>query len=159
MVRVSLISSGGKPGKPIFTQGRAVFSLCRCQTPAPHWIENLASMGPGILSSIGFGVWRKRSGVFPDSNIIGGALKGRRRRRAEKRSPKTRNYTATCSHLVLQCSGALRANLRGERRKRTLRKHPFWTTVFPHDAFSAPLAHSELCWIHFSLRRRYCGHN
>ena len=41
-------------------------------------------MGPDILSSIGAGVWRNRSGAFPDSNsvldkllsaILGGAQK------------------------------------------------------------------------------------
>ena len=30
--------------------------------------KNLASMGPGILSSIGVWVWRKAPEAFPDSN-------------------------------------------------------------------------------------------
>ena len=30
--------------------------------------KNLASMGPGILSSIGVGVWRKAPKAFPGSN-------------------------------------------------------------------------------------------
>ena len=42
-------------------------------------------------------------------------------------------------------SGVLRANLKGAEKKRTLPKTPFWTTVSLHDAFAAPLAHSEIC--------------
>ena len=36
--------------------------------PSPTLDKNLASMGPGILSSIGVGVWRKAPEAFPDSN-------------------------------------------------------------------------------------------
>ena len=36
--------------------------------PSPTLHKNLASMGPGILSSIGVGVWRKALETFPDSN-------------------------------------------------------------------------------------------
>ena len=38
--------------------------------PSPTLDKNLASMGPGILSSIGVGVWRKAPEAFPDSNTI-----------------------------------------------------------------------------------------
>ena len=31
-------------------------------------------------------------------------------------------------------------NLKGAKKKRTLQKHPFWTTVSPRDAFAASLA-------------------
>ena len=41
-------------------------------------------------------------------------------------------------------------NLKGAKKKRTLQKHPFWTTVSPHDAFAAPLAHSENLSVQFS---------
>ena len=37
--------------------------------PSPTLDKNLASMGPGILSSIGAGVWRKAPEAFADSNI------------------------------------------------------------------------------------------
>ena len=35
---------------------------------SPTLDKNLAPMGPGILSSIGAGVWRKASEAFPGSN-------------------------------------------------------------------------------------------
>ena len=40
----------------------------RIPNPSPTLDKNLASMGPGILSSIGVGVWRKAPEAFPDSN-------------------------------------------------------------------------------------------
>ena len=36
--------------------------------PSPTLDKNLASTGPGILSSIGVGVWTKAPEAFPDSN-------------------------------------------------------------------------------------------
>ena len=40
----------------------------RVPNPSPTLDENLASMDPGILSSIGVGVWRKAPEAFLDSN-------------------------------------------------------------------------------------------
>ena len=40
----------------------------RVPNPSPTLDKNLASMGPGIISSIGVGVWRKAPEAFPDSN-------------------------------------------------------------------------------------------
>ena len=40
----------------------------RMPNPSPTLDKNLASMGPGILSSIGVGVWRKAPEAFPGSN-------------------------------------------------------------------------------------------
>ena len=48
----------GKPIYPVRVLGRVVFGLC----------GYLAPLGPGILSSIGVGVWRKAPEAFPDSN-------------------------------------------------------------------------------------------
>ena len=45
--------------------------LCSPYTRAklqPNTGQNLASMGPGILSSSGVGVWRKAPEAYPDSN-------------------------------------------------------------------------------------------
>ena len=36
--------------------------------PSPALDKTLASMGPGILSSTGVGVWKKAPEAFPDSN-------------------------------------------------------------------------------------------
>ena len=58
--------------------------------------------------------------------------------------PKGENEQQTFSIWILSFSGVLRANLKGQRRKTDSPKTPFWTTVSPHDAFSAPLARSEL---------------
>ena len=56
----------------MFIQCGSWEELCSAYTgakpPAQHWIKNPASMGPGILFSIGVGVWRKASEAFPDSN-------------------------------------------------------------------------------------------
>ena len=41
-------------------------------------------------------------------------------------------------------SGVLRPNLKGAEKKADSPKTPFWTTISPHDAFSAPLACSGL---------------
>ena len=65
---------------------------------------------------------------------------------------------ASCGEMVVQ-KGALDSNMfsinskvfrcfrvetvRGREKKQTLQKHPFWTTVFPHDAFSASLAQTR----------------
>ena len=40
----------------------------RMPNPSSTLDKNLVSMGPGILSSIGVGVWRKAPEAFPDSN-------------------------------------------------------------------------------------------
>ena len=40
----------------------------RMPNPSPTLDKNLASMGPGFLSSIGVGVWRKAPEAFPGSN-------------------------------------------------------------------------------------------
>ena len=40
----------------------------RMPNPTSTLDKNLASMGPGILSSIGVGVWRKAPEAFPGSN-------------------------------------------------------------------------------------------
>ena len=53
---------------PIRVLGRVVFLLIRVPNPSPTLDKNLASMGPGILSSVGVGVWRKAPEALPDSN-------------------------------------------------------------------------------------------
>ena len=40
----------------------------RAPNPSPALDKNPASMGPGILSSTGAGVWRKAPKAFPDSS-------------------------------------------------------------------------------------------
>ena len=62
---------------------------------------------------------------------------------AEKRSSKTRRWTETYAQLSLRFSDILRANLKGQKKKDSPQT-PFWTTISPHDAFSAPLARSDL---------------
>ena len=44
--------------------------LCGCPNPSPILDKSLAPMGPGILSSIGAGVWSKPPGAFPGSNTV-----------------------------------------------------------------------------------------
>ena len=48
--------------------GRVVDLPIWMPNPGPTLDKNLASMGPGILSSIGVGVWRKPPEAFPGSN-------------------------------------------------------------------------------------------
>ena len=48
--------------------GRSCVLPMRVPHPSPTLDKNLASMGPGILSSIGAGVWRKAPEAFPDAN-------------------------------------------------------------------------------------------
>ena len=48
--------------------GKSCVLPIRMPNPSPTLDKNLASMGPGILSSIGVGVWRKAPETFPDSN-------------------------------------------------------------------------------------------
>ena len=58
-------------GKSIFIQYGCWEKLCSPRTgakPSPTLDKILASMGPGILSSVGVGVWRKAPEAFPDSN-------------------------------------------------------------------------------------------
>ena len=55
----------------------------------------------------------------------------------EKRS------TAKVSPVILRSSSALRAIRKGTEKETDSPKTPFWTTVSPHDAFSAPLARSD----------------
>ena len=52
---------------PVRVLGRVVDLPIRMPNPNPALDKNLASMGPGILSSIGVGVWRKAPETFPDS--------------------------------------------------------------------------------------------
>ena len=53
---------------PVRVLGRVVDLPIRVPNPSPTLHKNLASMGPGTLSSIGVGVWRKAPEAFPDSN-------------------------------------------------------------------------------------------
>ena len=53
---------------PVRVLGRVVDLPIRMPNPSPTPDKNLASMGPGILSSVGVGVWRKAPEAFPDSN-------------------------------------------------------------------------------------------
>ena len=53
---------------PVRVLGRIVDLPMRMPNPSPTLDKNLASMGPGILSSIEAGVWRKAPEAFPDSN-------------------------------------------------------------------------------------------
>ena len=48
--------------------GKSCALPIRMPNPSPTLDKNLASMGPGIFSSVGVGVWRKASEAFPDSN-------------------------------------------------------------------------------------------
>ena len=78
----------------------------------------------------------------------GGAPKERRRRRAEKRLSKRvflESPFLLCPLKVFKRTFQvlLRTNLKGAEKETDSPKTPFWTTVSPHDAFSAPLAHSE----------------
>ena len=53
---------------PVRVLGRFVDLPIRMPNPSSTLDKNLASMGPGILSSIGVGVWRKAPEAFPGSN-------------------------------------------------------------------------------------------
>ena len=53
---------------PVRVLGRVVDLLIRMPNPSPTLDKYLASMGAGILSSIGVGVWRKSPEAFPGSN-------------------------------------------------------------------------------------------
>ena len=53
---------------PVRVLGRVVDLPRRMPNPSPTLDKNLASMGPGILSSIGVGVWRKAPEAFPGPN-------------------------------------------------------------------------------------------
>ena len=53
---------------PVRVLGRVLDPPIRMPNPSPTLDKNLASMGPGILSSIGVGVWRKAREAFPGSN-------------------------------------------------------------------------------------------
>ena len=46
--------------------GKSCVLPIRVPNPSPTLDKNLASMGPGILSSVG--VWKKAREAFPDSN-------------------------------------------------------------------------------------------
>ena len=77
--------------------------------------------------------------TWPEDKKNGGAQKERRRRCAEKRSSKTRKWTAT----LYQLSRVFIANPRG-REENGLSKSTLPDDHFPpHEAFSAPLVHSE----------------
>ena len=68
------------------------------------------------------GFWSLRPSFANSIPGPGGALNERRRRRAEKRSSKTRKWTAQFSQLALRFS---EQSSRGQRSERTLQKHPF----------------------------------
>ena len=53
---------------PVRVLGRAVDLPIQMPNPSPTLDKNLASMGPGISSSIGVGVWRQAPEAFPGSN-------------------------------------------------------------------------------------------
>ena len=53
---------------PLRVLGRVVDLPIRMPNPSPTLDKNLASMGPGISSSIGVGVWRKAPEAFAGSN-------------------------------------------------------------------------------------------
>ena len=61
----------------------------------------------------------------------GVVLKERKRRRADKRSSKTRKWTAQFSPLIPRFSCVLRANFKGAEKQTDSPKEPFWTTVSP----------------------------
>ena len=65
-----------------------------------------------------------------------------RRRRAEKWSSKR----VCLESPFLLCSLKTLENLNGGQRRNGLSKTPFWTTISPHDAFSAPLADPQIKW-------------
>ena len=50
--------------------GRSCALPTRVPSPSPTLDKTLAPMGPGVLSSIGTGVWRESSGAFPESNTV-----------------------------------------------------------------------------------------
>ena len=45
--------------------GKSCVLPIQMPNPSPTLDKNLASMGPGILSSVGVGVWRKAPEAFP----------------------------------------------------------------------------------------------
>ena len=53
---------------PVQMRGKSCVLPIRVPNLSPTLDKNLASMGPGILSSIGVGVWRKALEAYPDSN-------------------------------------------------------------------------------------------
>ena len=53
---------------PVWVFRRVVDLPIRIPNPSPTLDKNLAPMGPGILSSIGVGDWRKAPAACPDSN-------------------------------------------------------------------------------------------
>ena len=72
--------------------------------------------------------------------------KERRRRRAEKRLSKRVSLESPFLLCPLRFSGHFRcfkSKPEGGREETDSPQTPFWTTVSPHDAFAAPLAHSE----------------
>ena len=50
--------------------GRSCALPMRVPNTSPVLEKNLAPIGPGILSSIGAGVWRRGPVVFPDSSSV-----------------------------------------------------------------------------------------
>ena len=48
--------------------GKSCVLPMQVPNPSPTLDKNLASMGPGILSSIGVGVWKKGPEALSDSN-------------------------------------------------------------------------------------------
>ena len=86
---------------------------------------------------------RERCWIFSSETATAFLSSSQRRRRAEKRSSKRVFWRVRFFSSHLRFSDVFRANLTGAEKKRTLPKTPFFTTVSPHDAFSAPLACSD----------------
>ena len=65
--------------------GKSCVLPIRVPNPSPTLDKNLASMGTGILSSIGVEVWRKAPEAFPDSNTTLDTFQSARRRQTQER--------------------------------------------------------------------------
>ena len=71
-IRTEMITNCYKFMGNQFLSSKGVGKSCvlpiRWTNPSATLDKNLASMGPGILSSVGVGVWGKAPEAFPDSN-------------------------------------------------------------------------------------------
>ena len=74
--------------------GHSRISDIRVPNPSPTLDKNLASMGPGILSSVGVGVWGKAPEAFPDSNTTLDTFES---------AKNHYNFTVFFSGIILQC--------------------------------------------------------
>ena len=99
--------------------------MCIYQTPCP---------GRGTVPD----TW-----AIPLTHIgVNTGLGGARRGETVVQSAKTEGQI---SQLILRFSGVFRASLKGAEKKTDSPETPFWTTVSPHDSFSAPLPRSDTC--------------